>query len=138
MDLSSTIAAALLAACLAFAVYLSHRRKSFPAKFGGARRSSKWPAFLKSFLKKHPACRGCKTSHRVTAHHIIPFHLRPDLELDETNLVTVCQYCHFTFGHLNDWCSHNPTVLEDLSNHMARVLHRNVSCEYNSSRGGNK
>jgi hypothetical protein len=137
VDLGLTIAAALLSACLAIAVYLSHRHRYVTTKFGGARRSSQWPAFLKAFLKEHPACKGCRTSHKVTAHHIIPFYLRPDLELDKNNLVTVCRYCHFTFGHLNDWCSHNPTVLEDLSDHMARVLRRNVSCESNQSCGNN-
>ena len=60
---------------------------------------------------------------RVEVHHIFPFHIcvvvdRPDLELDERNLVTLCGQSHdrgvgdrhLLLGHFDDWESMNVWV----------------------------
>ena len=59
-------------------------------------------------------------------HHIFPFHYcialgRPDLELDDRNLITLCedeagkpgQNHHLLVGHLDDFESSNLAVVED-------------------------
>jgi 5-methylcytosine-specific restriction endonuclease McrA len=65
-------------------------------------------------LAEHPACAACGRAREVEVHHVIPFHDQPELELDATNLVTLCaDPCHIVHGHLMDWKRFNPTVLED-------------------------
>lgn len=49
----------------------------------------------------------------LDVHHILPFHERPELELAEDNLATLCRGCHYLFGHFKDWKSWNVTVIAD-------------------------
>jgi hypothetical protein len=46
-----------------------------------------------------------------------PFHLYPQLELDPSNLITLCEIKgrdhHLLIGHLDDWESYNPNVRSD-------------------------
>lgn len=74
------------------------------AAAAGARRSPKWPAWVKSFLQGK-VCACCGSRGPLTGHHVIPFHVRPDLELVEGNVRPVCegQDCHLVIGHLKDW-----------------------------------
>jgi len=68
----------------------------------------------------------------LQVHHIFPFHYcialgRPDLELDDRNLITLCedekgkpgQNHHLLVGHLDDFESSNLAVVED----AARTFH---------------
>lgn len=71
-------------------------------------RSPKWPAVRAAHLREHPACFVCGNANHPDVHHINPVHLRPDLELCRTNLVTLCEFCHFQYGHLGDWHGWNP------------------------------
>jgi hypothetical protein len=70
----------------------------------------------------HPACEACGTTAELNVHHIKPFHIYPELELDHTNLITLCRVHHFTIGHDSDgpwkpakpaWTSANPNVVAD-------------------------
>lgn len=91
------------------------------AQDNGVKRSPKWPTVRKKFLKKVPAC-ACGCTVDLEAHHVIPFHFcillgRPDLELDERNLIVLCD-CpqhqhHLLIGHLDDFKTSNPKVRED-------------------------
>lgn len=83
-------------------------------------RSPKWPAFLKAFLGKNPQCRGCGRK-AVTGHHDVPFHVRPELELDEANILPVCLPCHFVLCHSGDWRLWVKTAREDLDGHRPVV-----------------
>lgn len=79
-------------------------------------RSSKWRSVRKEFLKKNKACAACGGKVRLQVHHISPFHLEPEKELDPTNLITLCMgrlECHLTIGHGGDFKSFNPHVKED-------------------------
>jgi hypothetical protein len=92
-------------------------------------RSDKWPAVEHAHLKLQPLCQCCKNpdpSHKVQVHHMFPFHYcvalgRPDLELDQRNLITLCESekdapCdnhHLLVGHLDDFQSSNMTVEDD-------------------------
>ena len=76
-------------------------------------RSPKWPAAREAFLKANPKCACCGKPARV-AHHIVPFHVEPERELDPANLLAFCgKRCHFAFGHLFNWSSWNPQTLYD-------------------------
>lgn len=52
-------------------------------------------------------------------HHIEPFHVAPELELDPANLITLCESkrngvtCHLWFGHLGDYRSINREAASD-------------------------
>lgn len=75
------------------------------------KRSSRWPAVRAAFLLTHPECAACGGTKVLEVHHVLPFHVRPDLELSNLNLLTLCEApgrnCHFAFGHLYDWQSWN-------------------------------
>jgi hypothetical protein len=89
----------------------------------GVPRSSKWPAWLKAFLKgKSCVCCGSKTG--LTGHHVIPFHLRQDLELSESNVRAVCDGtdCHLVIGHLKDFQLYNPDFDADAAAFLAKRL----------------
>lgn len=77
-------------------------------------RSRKWPQARKEALKKSPFCAACHDLKDLQVHHIIPFRLRPDLELDQENLIVLCKHCHFTFGHYNDFRYYNNGVFSDV------------------------
>lgn len=106
----------------------SHLKDLFYGKnvLFGASRSPAWPQVRLLHLVKHPVCEVCGGKKRVQVHHIKPFHLHPDLELDPTNLVTLCEgwavaNCHLLFGHLGDFRDDNPTVLKD-ARHWGRKI----------------
>ena len=97
------------------------------AKLHGVKRSSKWPKVMKSFLKKHPTCAICGVSDNVQIHHIINFEIvvslgYPVLELDERNLIPLCQTedgekennCHLKYGHGGSFFNFNPNIREDV------------------------
>jgi hypothetical protein len=50
----------------------------------------------------------------LQVHHIKPFHLHPNLELDPRNLITLCELPgrdhHLLIGHLDEWESYNVNV----------------------------
>ena len=82
-------------------------------------RSSEWQAVRNDFVKRHPFCAACGSNKALNVHHIEPFHLRPELELDEWNLITLCRRHHFEIGHDPDgpwkpgkpnWSKSNPLV----------------------------
>lgn len=84
------------------------------------KRSPKWPALEKKWLKEHPTCGVCgsgNTRGTLAVHHIIPFHIDPTKELDETNLMTLCEnksrICHFVFGHFYNWTLFNKDIVQD-------------------------
>jgi 5-methylcytosine-specific restriction enzyme A len=66
-------------------------------------------------LVANPNCAACGGTANVEVHHIQPFHLFPDLELVDSNLITLCEKpgyeCHFVFGHYHDWYKYNPDVI---------------------------
>lgn len=87
----------------------------------GLHRSTKWPAAQKKHLQMEPACAACGTSGNLNVHHILPFHFcillgRPELELDQRNLITLCEgetNHHLLLGHLDDWQSYHRNVKTD-------------------------
>jgi 5-methylcytosine-specific restriction enzyme A len=91
-------------------------------------RSPLWPGVRKKHLVKQPVCQICGGSQFLNVHHIEPFHINPDKELDEGNLITLCEKpgfnCHFLFGHLLDWHSWNKDILKDVRVWAAKIVGR--------------
>jgi len=85
----------------------------------GMARSDRWPRYRAAHLKDHPRCAVCGGNNRVEVHHIRPFHLHPELELDPENFITLCEddgngvNCHLFFGHLGSFRSFNAGIADD-------------------------
>ena len=102
----------------------AHDHGACIAKDHGMERSPRWPAVERAHLAKHPVCAAClRGGANVDVHHILPFRVcialgRPDLELDERNVITLCAESdergagnhHLLLGHLDDWSSMNVEV----------------------------
>lgn len=77
-------------------------------------RNPKWPEVEKAHLKEEPVCQYCGGSLKLQVHHIAPFHLFPEKELDDSNLITLCEEhekdCHLMHGHLGDFKLYNPNI----------------------------
>jgi 5-methylcytosine-specific restriction endonuclease McrA len=80
-------------------------------------RSPKWAGVRDRYLKKHPVCEACGAKSKLQVHHRQPFHLFPELELEGTNLVTLCmtiRECHLEIGHGTFWKLFNARLEEHL------------------------
>lgn len=88
--------------------------------WGGAKRHPHWGK-VRDLVLEGATCAACGSGKALEVHHIEPFHVRPDLELEPANLLPLCEKCHFIFGHLGCWRCHNPHVLLDTANHRGRV-----------------
>lgn len=79
-------------------------------------RSGKWPKVRYEHLRLFPRCIVCGTLEDPEVHHVNPYHLYPDEELDPENLVTMCGQNayghHLRVGHLDLWRDWNPNVRE--------------------------
>lgn len=85
-----------------------------------AKRSPKWPRVRATHLALHNQCALCGNRKNLEVHHIESFHERPELELEPSNLITLCEdsdapltkglNCHQWCGHLGRWKSINPRV----------------------------
>ena len=77
------------------------------------KRSPQWPALRKRWLADNPVCSICGRKQSLQVHHIKPVHLFPELELDNSNLITLCEsmrQCHWACGHLWDWNKYNVNI----------------------------
>jgi 5-methylcytosine-specific restriction enzyme A len=96
----------------------------------GSKRSGHWPTVRKEHLEKNPKCAVCSGNKKLEVHHIRPFHLHPDLELNPNNLITLCESkdngvnCHLLFGHLGNFKSFNVNVKRDSINWISKILNR--------------
>lgn len=79
----------------------------------GSERSSDQSKVRKRFIAKNNKCAACGKKNGLHVHHIQPFQLRPDLELEEFNLIALCADHHFHVGHLMDQKSWNEDVEND-------------------------
>ena len=99
---------------------------TFPA------RSSKWPAARSAYLKINKTCAVCNGTKNLEVHHKQPFHVRPELELDPTNFIALCEAgthgvnCHLLVGHLGNFKSVNLNVAADAAEWNARLATRPV------------
>lgn len=90
---------------------------------GSSQRSSKWPTVRARFIatRGNDRCAVCGSVDDLNVHHVVPFHDDPSLELEPTNLITLCREHHFHVGHDPDcdgperanWSKSNPNVRRD-------------------------
>lgn len=90
----------------------------------GKKRSSSWKSVEREHLRRCPACLICRTAKELQVHHVRPFHLYPELELDPDNLLTLCGSHHLLFGHLMLWAAWNPKVREDIERFQRAIARR--------------
>lgn len=96
----------------------------------GAIRSSQWPKIRKEHLKDNPNCAVCGGTKKCEVHHKKPVHLFPNLELDNNNLITLCESkkdginCHLFVGHLGSYSSYNLNATEDAKNIHDKIVNR--------------
>lgn len=93
-------------------------------------RSSQWPKVRAIYLKTHTTCAVCNGTVNLELHHIKPFHVNPELELDPTNFITLCESgknginCHLLVGHLGNFKSVNLNVESDAAEWNTKILNR--------------
>ena len=96
----------------------------------GMKRSDKWPEARATHLKVQPDCALCGGKDVENVHHIKPFHAHPELELDPTNFITLCEAnkdgfdCHLGFGHLGSFKSWNVDVVANCAEWNAKIKGR--------------
>ena len=72
----------------------------------------------------------CGGKVKLEVHHKKPFHIHPELELDPTNFITLCEAdkggvnCHLLFGHLGNFKSLNDTVETDAAQWNTKIKSR--------------
>lgn len=99
-------------------------------KTAGKKRSKDWPKTRAAYLKKHPKCFICLGVIKCEVHHIKAFHAHPELELDPTNFITLCENkrgglnCHLAFGHLGNFQSINESIHEDAAEWRVKIKTR--------------
>lgn len=125
------LAAAITAIVLAIAANISGER---PLVYG-LPRSPEWREVRAAYLAIHPHCEACGADNSlgpIEVHHIKSFHTNPELELEQSNLISLCRYgsnCHFYVGHDPDhtgpikpsWLRSNPNVREDARKHLEKL-----------------
>ena len=79
----------------------------------GADRSSHWKVVRNDHLRRFPEGAACGNSEKLYVHHIQPFHLKPELELESSNLITFCYDHHLQTGHYGNWRDFNPNCARD-------------------------
>jgi len=98
---------------------------AYIARQHGHERSPEWP----EHRLREPACVVCGyKGKKLQVHHIKPFHLHPQLELDPHNLITLCEARgrdhHLLLGHLDAWDSYNEHIHDDV-----RHFHRKTAAQ---------
>ena len=95
---------------------ISQIKKALIEYHVGMKRSDEWPDVRKKHLEEQPWCKMCGSQKNLQVHHITPFHDNPNLELDDSNLITLCETigveCHLKHGHLGNWKNFNPDIVK--------------------------
>jgi hypothetical protein len=106
---------------------LEIERAKIPA---GTQRSGHWPTVRAVFLKDYSTCAVCGGTEKLEVHHIHPFHLHPERELDPENFITLCEAnkdgfdCHLGYGHLGNFKSWNVDVAKDAAYWNDKIKNR--------------
>jgi len=57
----------------------------------------------KVYVKNHAECAICGRKEKLEVHHIHPVHVDHKLASDPKNFITLCDPCHFTWGHFGNY-----------------------------------
>ena len=93
---------------------------------GKKRRSKLWPKVRNRHIELYPQCAVCDGVKKTQVHHIKDFSENPELELELSNLITLCmkKRCHIFLGHLNNFKSINPDILNDAQYWNRKIRNR--------------
>jgi 5-methylcytosine-specific restriction protein A len=94
--------------------------------------NTEWERLKKRYMILHPDCAVCgeRNPRKLVVHHIKPYHIFPELELDEDNLITLCEgdrhsaNHHLFVGHLMSYKSFNENVVEDAATWREKIRKR--------------
>lgn len=90
-------------------------------------RSPQWEKVRNDFIKGR-VCEACGKDHQLNAHHVVPFHVDRNKELDPTNLIALGEggtiNCHLWLGHCGDWKTWNAQVRADAAHFRAMIAHK--------------
>lgn len=116
------LAVLITLALITFAVWWVWPRPQFG-------RSGQWPAVRRRHLKFYPTCAACGGTRSLEVHHLIPYHLAPELELDYGNLLTLCEHnkCHYRVGHRYSWTHYNPNASVDAYAELRAIAERKAT-----------
>ena len=95
-------------------------------------RSPQWPTVRSKFIKINNTCAACGGKSKLEVHHKQPFHIHPELELDPSNFITLCEdgkngiNCHLLIGHLGNYRSMNKDVDSDAKTWNEKITTRPV------------
>ena len=104
-------------------------------KTQGQKRSAKWPSVRREHLRTHGTCAVCGGKKKLNVHHILPFHIDREKELDAENLITLCEgnstiNCHLRFGHWGNFArKYNPFIADDAAKWSKRFTAKNMEVE---------
>lgn len=96
------------------------------------KRSARWEEVRRKHLLDNPVCVACGCSNGVQVHHLRPFHLFPELELEPSNLITLCENevsggidnnHHLVLGHRGNFKNNNINVLTDINDYRVNKSH---------------
>ena len=84
---------------------------SAPDMVSALRSEYQWRQTRNRFVRERQSrCQACGWDKRIQVHHVVPWHESEDLRYEFSNLITLCEYCHFKFGHWLNWRDSNPDV----------------------------
>lgn len=70
-----------------------------------------------------PICQMCGYQKNLEVHHALPWHHFPDYRYTPDNLITLCDACHFRFGHYQDWKNYNSFIFSLAKQAQAVAFH---------------
>lgn len=87
-------------------------------------RGSEWREARSNHLLVEAFCQCCGRNNNLEVHHVIPWHIKPELRYESSNLITLCRECHFRFAHHSNWSDCNPSIREDCARFNQRFIVR--------------
>lgn len=106
-----------------------HLKDHVSGKLNGKSRSGHWHTLRAEFLSENPTCALCGGTKDLEVHHKAAFHTHPELELEKSNLIVLCEAnhfgvnCHLFMGHLGSFQNINSDVEKDIAYFLPRLHH---------------
>lgn len=87
-------------------------------------RSACWRKTRAEYLAAHPQCefKGCKEKKNLQVHHCKPFHLFPELECVQSNLISACWNHHLWGCHRGNFKDYDPQVRSNFASGRYTIL----------------
>lgn len=96
-------------------------KRDYSSAIGDRKREPDWIRVREDHLANQAECVACGNANNLTVHHIKPVSLAPHLELEPSNLLTLCERHHLEIGHHGDWRVVNPNVVAEALEHRKKL-----------------